>query len=384
MTAEALPLVDNPRANAVSRHVLRVLSGRLSGKAFPLDGRDRLSIGHSLGNDVVLRGSGTRNCAVELLLDADAARLCVVQGQAEVLGRTLEAGEQIVLPSYLPFRIGEYLVAHGSSASARWQDAEKIAGTSCGTATGALQAPSLVDRLVDEAWGRIGGIDRRAVRVLLGIGCVGLLTIAAAEPLQNALTAARGGRVALERELRQAGFPDVSVAQAGDGTMAVTGVVRDEDELGRLRALATQWGGGVVVDAQTGSALASAAADVLQARGVAAHVASIAPGALVVSAGYMPMDRQERLRGELRKDLPAIRRLTFRVDDGLEASPLQAFFTQSGAGLATVVADPPHILTADGSRWFPGATLPTGHHLLSVSPTAIIFEKDRRTEQINL
>ena len=84
----------------------------------------------------------------------------------------------------------------------------------------------------------------------------------------------------------------------------------------------------------------------------------------------------------LRKDLPAVRQVGFRVDDSLDASPLQSFFTQSGAGLATIVADPAHIVTADGSHWFPGATLPTGHHLVSVAPNAVTFEKDGRMERI--
>ena len=77
------------------------------------------------------------------------------------------------------------------------------------------------------------------------------------------------------------------------------------------------------------------------------------------------------VRADLRKDLPAVRQVGFRVDDSLDASPLQSFFTQSGAGLATIVADPAHIVTADGSHWFPGATLPTGHHLVSVAPNAV-------------
>ena len=50
--------------------------------------------------------------------------------------------------------------------------------------------------------------------------------------------------------------------------------------------------------------------------------------------------------------------------------------------VATIVADPAHIVTADGSHWFPGATLPTGHHLVSVTPNAVTFEKDGRMERI--
>ncbi len=382
MTAATLSQIDNPRTAAVSRRVLKILSGRLSGKAFPLDGRDRISIGHGLANDVVLRGSGTRDCAVELGMTADAAQLRVLQGQVELLGRTMGAGEQAVLPAYLPIRIGEYLVAHGAPVSARWEDAGAIADTPVGTAIGPLQAPRILDRLLDMGREQAGRINRGTVKLVAGVGCIGLLGIAAAQPIGTLVVGDRSDPAGFTREVRQAGFPGVKVDRTADGTLAVTGVVRDEDELGRLRALAKQRSDAVVVDAQTGPALADAATDLLQQKGVSARVTPAQPGALVVSAGYMPADRQEDLRGELRKDLPAVAHVDFKVDDSLDASPLQAFFTQSGAGLATIVTDPPHILTADGSRWFPGSTLPTGHHLLSVEPGAVTFEKDGRTEQI--
>lgn len=382
MTAATLSMIDNPRTAAVSRRVLKILSGRLSGKAFPLDGRDRLSIGHGLGNDVVLRGAGTRDCAVEMSLTPDAAQLRVLQGQVELLGRTLAAGEQAVLPAYLPIRIGEYLVAHGAPVSARWEDAGAIADMPVGNAIGPLQAPRIVDRLLDMGREHLGRIDRKTMRLTVATGCICLLGVAAAQPLGDLVTGGKGDRTALQREVRRAGFPAVKVNSAPDGSLAVTGVVRDEDELGRLRALAVQSGDGVIVDAQTGPALADAAADLLQTKGVAAHVTPAQPGALVVSAGYMPQDRQQALSAELKKDLPAVSAVGFRVDDSLDASPLQAFFTQSGAGLATIVTDPPHILTADGSRWFPGSTLPTGHKLLAVAPEGVTFEKDGRVEQI--
>lgn len=382
MTAATLSMIDNPRTAAVSRRVLKILSGRLSGKAFPLDGRERLSIGHGLGNDVVLRGAGTRDCAVEMSLTPDAAQLRVLQGQVELLGRTLTAGEQAVLPAYLPIRIGEYLVAHGAPVSPRWADAGAIADMPVGSAVGPLQAPRIVDRLLDMGREHLGRIDRHSARLAMAAGCVCLLGLAAAQPLGTLVSGGKGDRTALQREVRQAGFPAVKVNSAPDGSLAVTGVVRDEDELGRLRALAVQSGEGVIVDAQTGPALADAATDLLQTKGVAARVTPAQPGALVVSAGYMPQDKQQELSAELKKDLPAVSAVGFKVDDSLDASPLQAFFTQSGAGLATIVTDPPHILTADGSRWFPGSTLPTGHKLLAVAPEGVTFEKDGRVEQI--
>ncbi|MCI4592616.1 hypothetical protein MOK15_21400 [Sphingobium sp. BYY-5] len=381
MTTATMGHIASPRGTTISRRVLKLLSGRLSGKAYPLDGRDRISIGHGLANDVVLRGAGTRDCSIELQINPDTAQLRVLQGRVELLGRTLEAGEQAVLPAYLPFRLGEYLVAHGAPVSPRWEDASKIADTPCGVAVGPLQAPRLFDRLLDMGRARLGRIDRKTARLAAGATCIALLGMAAAQPL-GTLVAGRGDAAALQREVRQAGFTGVSVGEAADGSLTVGGVVRDEQELARLRALALQHGDGVIVDAQTGPQLAAAATDILQSKGVAARVSPAQPGVLVVRAGYMPADRQAVVKADLQKDLPAVRQVGFKVDDRLDASPLQAFFTQSGAGLATIVTDPAHIVTADGSHWFPGSTLPTGHHLVSVTPNAVTFEKDGRLEQI--
>lgn len=382
MTAATLRMVDDPSGAVVSRRVLKILSGRLSGKAFPLDGRDRVSIGHGLANDVVLRGMGTRDCSVELSLSADSAQMRVLQGEIELLGRTMAAGDQAVLPAYLPVRLGEYLIAHGAPVSARWEDASAIADTPVGTAVGPLQAPRVLDRLMDAARAQAGRIEVRMIRLAVGGACVILLGVAAAQPLGHLVTGGKSDPRALERDVRQAGFPAVDVERAPDGSLAVKGVVRDEEELARLRALATHSADSVIVDAQTGPALADAAADLLQIKGVAARVAPAQPGALMVSAGYMPESRKAELREELKQDLPSVKAVGFKVDDSLDASPLQAFFTQSGAGLATIVADPPHIVTADGSHWFPGSTLPTGHRLVAVDPQTVTFEKDGRLEEI--
>ncbi len=382
MTAATLRMVDDPGKAVVNRRVLKILSGRLSGKAFPLDGRDRVSIGHGLANDVVLRGVGTRDCSLELSLSADSAQLRVLQGEVELLGRTLAAGDQAVLPAYLPVRLGEYLVAHGAPVSARWDDASSIADTPVGTAVGPLQAPRIFDRLLDAARTQAGRVQQRTIRMAVGGACVILLGVAAAQPLSTFVMGSGDPRQ-LQRDVRQAGFPAVDVERTTDGSLAVKGVVRDEEELARLRALATHSGDSVIVDAQTGPALADAAADLLQTKGVAARVTPAQPGALMVAAGYMPESRKAELREELKQDLPSVKAVGFKVDDNLDASPLQAFFTQSGAGLATIVADPPHIVTADGSHWFPGSTLPTGHRLVSVSPQTVTFEKDGRMEEIN-
>ena len=44
MTAATIRGIDMPRGTAVAHRVLKLLSGRLSGKAYPLDGRGRVRV----------------------------------------------------------------------------------------------------------------------------------------------------------------------------------------------------------------------------------------------------------------------------------------------------------------------------------------------------
>ena len=142
--------------------------------------------------------------------------------------------------------------------------------------------------------------------------------------------------------------------------------------------------GPVVVDVTSTAALANAATDILAAQGVDAQATPAGLGAIAVAAPYLPADRQDQLRAILTRDLPALKRVRFRIDDSRGGNALQSLFANSGTGLATVVEDPEHIVTADGSRWFPGAILPTGHRLVSIEPGRVRFEKGGRVEELKL
>jgi type III secretion protein D len=123
--------LEQPVTAAIPASVLRIVDGRLAGKEFALEDGQRVCIGHALANDVVLRGSGTRNTVVELRLHGEVASLRVLGGTAELLGRSLNEGEEAQLPAYLPFRIGEFVLAHGASGSARWDGAVEVAASPC-------------------------------------------------------------------------------------------------------------------------------------------------------------------------------------------------------------------------------------------------------------
>jgi len=211
-----------------------------------------------------------------------------------------------------------------------------------------------------------------------------VLLMAAVQPVQQIVDDVQGQPSALERQLDRKGFKGFDVSENPAGGLVVHGAVASDTELVRLRALVAQRDAPVLLDVQTASALANAAGDVLQAQGVKARTEPSGVGGVVVTAAYLPADKQEGLRKLLARDVPGLKRVRFQTDDALGDDALQAYFAGSGAGIASVVEDPGYIATADGSRWFPGSVLPTGHRLVAVQSGLVQFEKDGRIEEIHL
>ncbi|WP_315760391.1 hypothetical protein [Sphingomonas sp. Y38-1Y] len=365
--------------------VLRIVGGRLAGKDYPLARDRRVCIGHGLANDVVLRGAGCQGCAVELTLGEGSASLRVLSGQAELLGRTLGEGDEARLPSYLPFRLGEHLIAHGERESPRWTDAESVAVGPCAAPVAPLAAPSMLDRAEQVGRTALSTVADRVSAFHVAIASAAIMLVAAAAGPTGAFIEEQfGGPAALESAYQEAGFRALEVTRNPAGGLVVAGAVEDEGDIARVREIAAKAYGPVMVDVSSAQSLASAATDILTAQGLDARAVPSGLGGIAVEAPYLPADRQDQLRQILSRDLPGLRRVSFRVDDNRGGNPLQTLFASSGSGLATVVEDPGHIVTADGSRWFPGAVLPTGHRLVAVEAGLVRFEKDGRVEELRL
>jgi type III secretion system YscD/HrpQ family protein len=378
---------DEPVAPARAAYVLRIVDGRLAGKEFALEDGQRVCIGHALANDVVLRGSGTRNTVVELRVQDGAASLRVLGGGAELLGRTLAEGEEAQLPAYLPFRIGEFVLAHGASGSERWDSAVQVASSPCLTPVLPLPAPKLTDRLVRIGRERLAAFEGRFDTPRLAVIAVSVVLLGgAALTLSQSISERRTDPVNFEERLAAENFPGLKVTRNAAGGLIVSGVVAGEPQMARLQALVADAGVPVALDVTPTIALADAATSVLEAQGVDGK-AEPAPGdalGVLVAAPFLPQDRQQDLRELLMRDVPGLAHVTFRVDDSRGGNPLQAFFGSGATGIATLVENPAHIVTADGTRWFPGAVLPTGHRLVSVGADTVRLEKDGRMEDVHL
>lgn len=367
---------------------LRVLDGRLAGAEHRLPDGRAIRVGHAFENDIVLRGPNTRRMAVELHVDGTSVLIRMVSGTMMVLGRTLEAGQDMLLPAYLPVRLGDYAFAVGGDDPERWVEAEAIID-GCAravTAADAMPRAELIERAatrLDPQRSAVKGWLARPMR-LAGAGSAILVALGTAAVSLRVFGQGDDTPAGVQRSLTVAGFGGLSVAaDPATAALQVTGLVASDAEAQRLRAMLAERAPAATVKVESSEGMAAAATDLLVSQGVDA-VARPGPGqSLVVTSEYLPGDRQTELAALVRRDLPMIASVDFRIDGARGAQDLRYFFNSPQYGAVGFVdGDAPHIVTADGSRWFNGAVLPTGHRIAEIGNGRILLERAGRVETL--
>ncbi|MBO9623394.1 MAG: hypothetical protein J7500_11855 [Sphingomonas sp.] len=373
----------------VGTPVLRVLSGRLSGAEHRLHSGKFVRIGHGFDHDIVLRDATTRGLSIELDLGEEMANVRVVAGQIGLLGRPVAAGEQVALPAYVPMMLGGFAVAIGDPASERWEEAARLstmiapAGEPQEIAAHAHAA--LGERVATRLYPMRGALalDRHWPVYALFAAAL-LLLLALAGPATKWVSSQFHDGAADQSVLAAAGFGGLTITEGPAGPV-IKGIVKDDAALARLRLLVAQRIGAATLDVDTMDGLAAAATDLLRAQGVDGEAVPRRGNALLVTAEFLPADRQAELARLIREDVPGITRVQFAADPARGDRDLQYFFSGSEYGLATFVdGDPGYITTADGTRWFAGAQVPTGHRIIAIGNGRASFERNGQIEELVL
>lgn len=371
---------------------LRVLNGRLAGAERRLPRGKYLSAGHGLNHDIVLRGKDTSGISLELHLADDQAFVRVVSGQIDLLGRPVATGEEAILPPYVPLHIGEYAVAIGNGAEERWEEAERLGRAVIAAPQERGEAPPTARAdLIDRVTTRLYPIQQQLTshpRSWWGVLAVGalMLGVALIGPAQQWIFPLMSKPATAQAELASLGFGSVKVAgDAASETLIISGTVKNEQDVARLRDIVDQRFPSALVDVTTMAALAAAATDILSGQKVDAVAKPGVRQSILVQAEYLPLDRQAELTTLLKRDLPALSAVTFQMDGRRGDRDLQYFFSASGTGIATFVDGAPgYIVTADQARWFEGSIVPTGHKIVSIGNGRIIFERNGQLEELSM
>ncbi|MDT7837974.1 SctD/MshK family protein [Aquabacterium sp. OR-4] len=327
---------------------LRVLSGRQAGARAALHAQQPLLIvgcsGSQQGDtqfaDILLATDS--EVQAQLLPDGRGRyRLQLIEGTAELAGQAL--GPAVTAHSLAPgqrLRLGGVLLAYGPAGQAHWPEP-----------------------------------------VLLGDG-------------ETATAGATGGRTAGAAGLAP-GWWHLELALFGLGGLLLLGGLWLAWPGGTLlpmaQAQAAQPGApgplppGPATPLRAGELMASVV-DLFRLNGIAAQASWTPQGELLLQTREPDAARLQSATAAARRDLAQLPPL--RIDNQPPAPPAttETPVDDPAKRLVAVVdnADSPFFVTADGSRYFGGALLPSGHRVVEIAERAVVVERDGLRTRLSL
>lgn len=339
---------------------LQVLEGEQQGARSALpEGRAVSVSGLADDSELVLRGAGRFTLAAE----GDALQIVVAEGTVDAGGRVLAAGEQARVALDTPLVVGRTRVAVVRQGAAPLPPPAPAAAPAQAAAAPAvaIQANPWPRRLA------AGGGALAAI----SIGMLAFAYSAVPPPPTPAQQAQRA-----EAVLRGAGLQRLSVQPQATGGVRVDGYL----ETAKQRAQAEQLLAGeripVTWQVWVNEQVAAAVQDVFRTNGVAAQVEAVGPGAVRVSTHVADPLVLDGLRSTARRDVPGLAEIELRNDPTPPPAPMAAI-DDPGKRVASIVpGDPPYVVTADGTRYFEGALLPTGHRIAGIEERQVVLERN--------
>jgi type III secretion protein D len=365
---------DSPSNNYSHVLELRVLEGAQAGARTSLAYFQPVKIGGKFSSDIVLRDVKLSHQSIQLTPVDEGVQLSISEGILDINGLTVSAPHQVVLPLYSPVRIGDAtVIAVGDPTRADWGMPDKSKNVSASSKINASLHPNkfadATEAVLSSKWPAVAGI---AGVVVASVAFCGLALAYAVTPVPQTTQSLV---LRTSQLLRQAPFNSLKVRANADQVI-VSGRLETQAYKNQLTSLLDtaklKPQLEVVVNEQT----ATSVRDVFRLNGVSAQVSTDAAGKVLVATSVADVGKLTEIERIAKKD---IRELDISIkntppipqDKGSTVAPdLGKRF------VAIVPGDAAYAVTADGTHYFPGAMIPTGHKIHAIERNQLVLEKD--------
>jgi type III secretion protein D len=361
---------------------LRVLSGPQVGARLLLQSGSSVDVGslHAGGCQVVLIDPLVCQQRLRLHVLLEGVRIEVLAGDIEVNGQQMVAPCVLEWPSYIPMKIGGTVLAVGASGSEndlRWSQASVPITAlqnylQCATLQVEKNTPAPKHYLALSL--SFGGAAISTVAISLLVFMSGQNVV----PLQSDFSHQQ-----VQKILQAPEFKNLHAELTDKDHMVISGDVLLHADRARLeRELsASHMGAQVQLLLSVGEAVAQEVRDVYRMNGLAAQTelpSTLADvGRVRVLTQERDAQRLQRTETAARRDVAGLTDLQVVNTPPLVTPDAVPVADDPGKRVAAIVSgDPPYVVTADGTRYFVGALLPSGHRLASIAEQQVMLDKN--------
>lgn len=368
---------------------VRVLDGELRGARTVVNAAYTLKASPDLGSDVVLRSQELGGRTVAFRAHGHGVLIHVRGGDAQAGEQRFDEGQKFLFPLYRPLKLGELVLAFGQPDDPAWlqlgtelpveaDEADPLAAAAyIGFDAEAAQAASQMTQAPASTipWSKWLAMAGSAVAaVSMGAWALAYAVAPAGPSVDQQVQSAQA-------DLRRAGLSGLSVNLAeGGGAMLVSGYLdkaaqrAQAEQLMANRDLPTQFRIWVNED------LVVAVRDVFRVQGVPAEIKALGPGAMLAETHVADAGRLDTIKTVARRDVPGLTAIeVHNVPPPAAPDPVPVMDDPGKRVSSIVPGHPAYIVTADGTRYFQGALLPTGHRIVAVNTGEVLLERGGQT-----
>ena len=369
---------------------VRVLDGELRGARTIVNAAYTLKASPDLGSDVVLRSQELGGRTVAFRAHGHGVLVHVRGGDAQAGDQRFDEGQKFLFPLYRPLTLGGLVLAFGQPDDPAWlqlgtevpveqDEADPLSAAAyIGFDAEAAQAVSQQAAQASASstpWSKWLAMAGSAVAaVSMGVWALAYAVAPAGPTPEQQVQAAQA-------DLRRAGLAGLSVNLAdGAATMLVSGYLdktaqrAQAEQLMANRDLPTQFRIWVNED------LVVAVRDVFRVQGVPADIKALGPGAMLAETHVADAGRLDAIKAVARRDVPGLTAIEVHNVPPPAAPDPAPIIDDPGKRVSSIVpGHPAYIVTADGTRYFQGALLPTGHRIVAVNTGEVLLERGGQT-----
>ena len=170
-------------------------------------------------------------------------------------------------------------------------------------------------------------------------------------------------------------MPTLNV-ESRSGQLYVTGHLESQAEKARLeKALADRSPARLSV--WVNEQVAASVAEVYRLNGIAAQVEAAGAGVVRVRTAVSDTRQLEHVQALARRDVPGLQQLAAVNEAPPTPPPAASAIHDPGKRVAAIVpGEPAYLVTVDGTRYFEGAMLPSGHRIVAILSDKVQMERE--------
>jgi type III secretion protein D len=278
---------------------------------------------------------------------------------------------------HAPLKIGRSVVAFGRASLPKWPgvagDAKTDAHAQDSTAAAARKPRTPLSRRPEVWLAAMGG----AVLLICG-AAFGTARFAAA-PATESVPAP-----SLAAALKTSEFSTLRTASRKDGQVELRGRLDTLEQRARLDSWLAERQFTPAIEIQVDEQLARDVTETFRVNGVAVRAQVLGAGTVAAEAAERDPERLARAEETVRRDVRGLTKLGVTNTVQPAKKPLPPMADDPGKRIASLVpGEPAYIVTADGSRYFVGSMLPSGHRVAGIGDHSVTLEHDGEQTTLN-